>query len=125
MAVKIEMKKVEEFKGFDPKEFDLRPGDWRYEMEHSYRVSSELMDQVVAAAKEVDGVCIAIVHHPTGDFVIGEDCTWGKKFVLFNAAVTYNRMEASFRGINYNRGKGALTAYSYDHFFKYEQGSIA
>lgn len=121
----IEMKKIDSFDGFDPKEFCVKPSYWSYDFELSYD-AKELMEEAKGLAESVDGICIAIVHSATGDFVLGESCTKGcsSKFILFNAAEC-PRAQAEVRVITFNTGRGALTRYWYDRFIKYQPSSIA
>lgn len=121
--IMVEMKKISEFGDFDPKEFCVKPSYWGYDMEYSYH-ATEAMEKAKELAASVDGICIAIVHTITGDFVLGESCSKGcsSKFILFNATGCY-RAEAEVRAITYNTGRGALSRYWYDKFIKYQPGS--
>ncbi len=120
----IEMKKLNSFDRFDPKEFCVMPSYWSYDFEYGYDVK-ELIEEAKRLAESVDGICIAIVHGITGDFVLGESCSKGcsSKFILFNATEC-SRAQAEVRAITFNTGRGALTRYWYDRFIKYKPGSI-
>ncbi len=119
----IEMKRIDSFEGFDPKEFCVKPSYWSYDFEHG---ANEVMEEAKKLAESVDGICIAIVHSTTGDYVLGESCTKGcsSKFILFNAAEC-PRAQAEVRAITFNTGRGALTRYWYDRFVRYQPGSQA
>ena len=121
----IEMKKVTEFDGFDPREFCVKPSYWRYNWVHDYDIPDEYLAEAKNLAKEIDGICVAVIIDNVGEYVIGQSCCSGcsSKFLLFNAAVT-TRPTAEVRAITYNTGTGALTRYWYDKWLKYEPGSI-
>ena len=121
----IEMKKICDFANFDSAEFCVKPSYWGFDMEQSYD-AKEAMEEARKLAVSVDGICIAVVHHATGNFVLGESCSKGcsSKFILFNAAEC-TRANAEVRAITFNTGRGALTKYWYDRFVRYQPGSIA
>lgn len=121
----IEMKRIDTFEGFDPAEFCVKPSYWGFDMEYYYD-AKEAMEEARNLAASVDGICVAVVHHATGSFVLGESCSKGcsSKFILFNAAEC-KRVNAGVRAITFNTGRGALTNYWYDRFVRYQPGSIA
>lgn len=123
--MKVEMKKIEGFDGFDPKEFCVKPSYWGFDVEYSYN-AKEAMEEAKELAASVDGICVAIVHSVTGDFVLGESCSKGcsNKFILFNA-VECCREKAEVRAITFNTGRGALTRYWYDRFVRHQPDSQA
>jgi len=120
----IEIKKISELEGFDPKEFCVKPSWWGYEKVESYD-AKDFVEKAKELAKEVDGICIAIIKDETGEVVLGETCNKGRssKFLLFNAA-TCGKLEADARAITYNTGLGALSKYWFDQYVKYEKGSV-
>ena len=121
----IEMKRIDSFEGFNPKEFCAKPSYWGHDMEYSYN-AKEAMEEAKELAASVDGICIAIVHSTTGDFVLGESCMKGlsSKFILFNAAEC-PRAQAEVHAITFNTRRGARSRYWYDQFIKYKPNSIA
>ena len=121
----VEMKKIEYFDGFDTKEFCVKPSYWGFDVEFSYN-AKEAMEKAKELAASVDGICVAIVHSVTGDFVLGEPCAKGcsSKFILFNSTEC-EREKAEVRAITFNTGRGALTRYWYDRFVRYQPGSQA
>ena len=115
---KIEMIKVKELEGFNPKEFRVEPGFYGLNHERYYRLEPSLLEAVRAKAKAVDDVCVAIVHTDAADFVLAESST---RFHLFNAVKT-TKSDGEMHAVNLNNGRGALTKYFFDRFVKYEPG---
>ena len=120
----IAMKKIEEFDGFNAKEFCVKPRYWGYQMVYSYE-AKEALEEAKKIAERIDGICIAVVSDNLGEYVLGESCDKGcsSKFILFNAKTT-GRVDAEVRAITYNTGRGALTKYGFDKWIKFQKGSI-
>lgn len=120
----IEMRKITDFEDFNPKEFCIKPSWWNYEKVDYYN-AKDFVEKAKEMAKDVDGICIAIIKDETGEVVIGESCNKGcsSKFLLFNAAIC-DRLDAEVRVVTYNTGMGALTRFWFDQYIKYKKGFV-
>ena len=121
---KIEMRRVTEFEGFNPKRFCVKPNYWNYKYVPTNEAEAEF-EEAKRLAKDVDGICIAVIHDNLGDYVLGESSKeWSPKFILFNAVKT-TRSSAELRAIAFDKGPRSLSNYWYDSFIKYQKGGIA
>ncbi len=122
----VEMKKIADFDGFEPVEFCIYPKYWRMGYEYPENVPNS-MAEAIEKAKEIDGICVAIIHPDDGEspYAIGVSVAKGcaGRFVLFNAK-TVGRSDAEVRAVVFNRGRGALTRYWVEKLIRYQPGSI-
>ena len=123
----VEMKKIADFDGFEPDEFCIYPKYWRMGYEYPENVPN-FMAEAIEKAKEIDGICVAIIHPDDGEekpYAIGVSVAKGcaGRFVLFNAK-TVRRSDAEVRAVVFNRGRGALTRYWVEKLIRYQPGSI-
>ena len=122
----VEMKKIADFEGFRPDEFCIHPKYWGMGYEFPENVPNS-MAEAIEKAKEIDGICIAIIHPDDGgeSYAIGVPAIRGRagRFVLFNAK-TVMRSDAEVRAVVFNKGQGALTRYLVKKLIRYQPGSI-
>ena len=126
MEIQIQMKKIVDMEEFDAEEFCITPSYWSYRRVNYYNANAkDAMEEAKKLAESVDGICIAIVKDPLGEYVLGEHTDKGcsSKFMLFNAAET-GRVDAEVHAITFNTGRGAMSRYWTDRWLKYQKGSI-
>lgn len=122
----IEMRKISNFEGFNPKLFCLEPRIWEYESEYTFN-SPDFLVQARKLAQEIDGICVAIIKDSRGERVLVEPCNYAKfmKIVLFNAVETKIRSKNAVRVVLAKKGEGIWTRYQYDKWVKYRKDSLA
>ena len=108
--------KIKDLEGYDPDEFCVSPSRWGYGEVEGFP-SEALLLMAQKKATTVDDICIIVVTDELGEYVIGCD----GRLELFNAAPVYGK--TGVRTVTYNRGRGALTDYSYDQMVVYRPGS--
>lgn len=122
----IEMKKIADFNGFRPDEFCIYPKYWEMGYEYPENVPDS-MAEAIEKAKEIDGICVAIIHPDDEErqYAIGVSAAKGcaGRFVLFNAE-TVRRSNAEVRAVVFNTGRGARTRYWVEKLIRYQPGSI-
>lgn len=117
----IEMIPIEQLEGFTAEEFVVHPKYYDFLYVES---AKELMEEAMKLADTINSICIAKITDHLGSYVLGESCVKGcsAKFILFNATNT-NRIDAEYRAVTFNTGRGALTRYWYDRWVKFQRGS--
>ena len=122
----VEMKKIADFNGFRPDEFCIHPKYWEMGYEYPENVPDS-MAEAIEKAKEIDGICVAIIHPDDGEsqYAIGVSAAKGcaGRFVLFNAEAV-RRSNAEVRAVVFNTGRGARTRYWVEKLIRYQPGSI-
>lgn len=112
IKIAVELKKVEQLKEFDSQNFKLNPRYWGYHSEDAHSCKA-IVDLAEELAKEVDGICIAIVKDEISEFILATSNGYSSEFVLFNAELCKEK-------------DGELHAFSSikDFWMKFEKGGM-
>ena len=122
------MRKVTELKGYSKSDevFAISPAKWGFDCVSPEEATKE-MEEAKELAKEVDGICVAILTSEDGiEKVIGENIKNGssERMLLFNAVET-ERENSELRILTFNCKKGShQKAWWYDKRVKYQKESI-
>lgn len=83
--MKFELRRVEDFPGFNPNKFSAYPYDHFAEW---FKPSRRTIKKVLKKAEPIDGICVAIVNYRKKQYVLGKYMDGFPRILFFNANKT-------------------------------------